>query len=89
MHRARRAAYRACDQLPIPSAGVRASTSSKTRPLPNDRIVLRTVEPVSGVELAPSGKTLPRRSLDGVTWATVPEVAVHEAVVFTTDGQVS
>jgi hypothetical protein len=58
-----------------------------TLPLSDVRIGLRTDEPISGVERVPGGESLPHQSRDGVIWVTMPEVAGHQAVVFSTGDQ--
>jgi hypothetical protein len=51
-------------------------------PLHDVRIGVRTDEPVTAVELAPSRAVVQHETRDGVTWVTVPEVAGHQVIVF-------
>jgi hypothetical protein len=51
-------------------------------PLHDVRIGVRTAEPVTDVELAPSRAVVGHETIDGVTWVTVPEVAGHQVIVF-------
>ncbi|MSP13285.1 MAG: hypothetical protein EXR62_10060 [Chloroflexi bacterium] len=51
-------------------------------PLYQVRVGIRLDHPATRVTLAPGGASLPFETVAGVTWVTVPEVKVHQVVVF-------
>ncbi|MQA95175.1 MAG: hypothetical protein GEV11_11225 [Streptosporangiales bacterium] len=51
-------------------------------PLHDVRLGVRAGLEVTNVSLAPEGRKLPHETIDGVTWVTVPEVRLHQVIVF-------